>query len=421
MHIGPILRAMKHSKMRFGVIVAEIALTLAIGLNCGVMILKARSEMSQPSGFDDPQLVRVVSRPFDPAFKENGYVSQVRQDDRRVLEALDGVESASNTRFLPWQGGGSSQTLRLAGAKAGDIRTQIYPVDETTLKVLGTRLIAGSWFTHEQVESDIERLRAVLDSPRPQDANGRVLEPISQDIVISKRFAQDAFGSEAPLGRLLEDETGDTYRVVGVIDAFFNPYAWPEINERVVFYMGSSSTADLSIWLVRAAPGRADEVARAAVAAMEASNRGRNARASTIMDVKTEYHGMQLITVWLMSILIALLVFVTALGIAGLTSFSVAERTRQIGTRRALGARQRDILAYFLTETSLVTALGVTVGVALAYGLNMALLTFTGGSKIGLGSLTLAIAGIWSIGLAATFFPARRGAAVPPVVATQSV
>ena len=101
--------------------------------------------------------------------------------------------------------------------------------------------------------------------------------------------------------------------------------------------------------------------------------------------------------------------------------FSVAERTRQIGTRRAIGARRRDILAYFLTETSLVTVLGITIGIALAYGLNMLLMNLTGGSKIGLGELVFAVVGIWLIGLTATYFPARRGAAVPPVIATRSV
>ncbi|MFN7965035.1 MAG: FtsX-like permease family protein [Acidobacteriota bacterium] len=421
MDIGPILRAMKHSKFRFGVIVAEIALTLAIGLNCGVMILKARADMAQPSGFDDKQLLHVSSRPFEPAFAEKEYVTQVSHDDRRVIESVEGVEAASNTRFLPWQGGGSSQTLRVLGAKTGDIRTQIYPADESTLKVLGSRLIAGKWFSREEVEQDIERISRMMSASRPTNENGRVLEPLNQDIVISKRLAQDAFGVDAPLGKLLEDESGDTYRVVGVIDSFFNPYIWPEINERVVFYMGRSSNPEISLWLVRAAPGRTNELAATLTRALEASNKGRNVRVTTILEEKSQYHGMQIMTVWLMSILIMLLVFVTALGIAGLTSFSVAERTRQIGTRRALGARRLDILAYFLTETSLVTALGIAIGIVLAYGLNMLLMDLTGGSRIGLGELTCAVVGIWLIGLTATYFPARRGAALSPVIATRSV
>lgn len=421
MDIGPILRAMKHSKVRFGVIVAEIALTLAIGLNCGVMIVKARADMAQPSGFDDAQLLRVVSRPFDPAFAEKEYVKQVARDDQRVIESVAGVEAATNTRFLPWQGGGSSQTLRVLGAKSGDLRTQIYPADENTLKVLGSRLIAGKWFSREEVEQDIERIDRLVSANRPTNESGRVLEPLNQDIVISRRLAQDAFGVDVPLGKLFEDETGDTYRVVGVIDAFFNPYAWPEINERVVFYMGRSSNPEISLWLIRAAPGRTNELAATLTKTLEASNKGRNVKVTTILEEKAQYHGLQIITVWLMSILIMLLVFVTALGIAGLTSFSVAERTRQIGTRRALGARRRDILAYFLTETSLVTVLGITIGIALAYGLNMLLMNLTGGSKIGLGELVFAVVGIWLIGLTATYFPARRGAAVPPVIATRSV
>jgi|GEM_PF-2852764 len=63
-------------------------------------------------------------------------------------------------------------------------------------------------------------------------------------------------------------------------------------------------------------------------------------------------------------------VFGTALGIVGLTSFSVRQRTKQIGTRRALGARRIDIVRYFMTENWLITSIGVSLGAVLAVALN---------------------------------------------------
>ena len=125
----------------------------------------------------------------------------------------------------------------------------------------------------------------------------------------------------------------------------------------------------------------------------------------------------------ILSIVIFLLIFVTSLGIVGLTSFSVAERTRQIGTRRALGAQRKDILRYFLLENWIVTTMGLTLGILLAYGLNVALV-----SRVGASSSMPCRAGRRRRGVplarpvcSATYFPALRGARVAPAVATRNV
>ena len=113
MEFGPILRSMRRNKVRYGLIVAEVALTLAVVANCVNMIRDARRQMAIVSGFDDDNLIRVNSRPFAPAFKEDGYLDNSVRKDLAVLRALPGVKAASNTRFLPWQGGGSSMETRV--------------------------------------------------------------------------------------------------------------------------------------------------------------------------------------------------------------------------------------------------------------------------------------------------------------------
>src|SRR6185436_15033661 len=100
MEIGPILRAMGRNKVRFGLIVAEVALTLAIVTNCVAMIRDARVKMTKVSGFDDENLVRVNSVPFEAAFKEDGYLDNAVQSDLDVLRATPGVQEVSNTAFL---------------------------------------------------------------------------------------------------------------------------------------------------------------------------------------------------------------------------------------------------------------------------------------------------------------------------------
>src|SRR5262245_17311152 len=164
MDIGPVLRALVRNKTRFGLIALEIALTLAIVANCVTMIRDARREITHPSGFDDDNLLSVRSSPFAEAFREEGYLENSRREDLEALRALPGVRAVTNTRFLPWQGGGSSTELRAAGSKGEKLRTQIYNCDEATLDTLGLRVVEGRGFDREQVEDDSRRLKDVLDS-----------------------------------------------------------------------------------------------------------------------------------------------------------------------------------------------------------------------------------------------------------------
>ena len=146
MELGPIVRALRRNKTRFGLIALEIALTLAIVTNCVTMILEARTKMVRKSGFDDDNIVSVRSTPFDPAFKEDGYLDNALKDDLAKLRAMPGVVGVTNTNFLPWQGGGSSTELRPEGSKGERMRTQIYNADEGTLDALGIRIVEGRGF-----------------------------------------------------------------------------------------------------------------------------------------------------------------------------------------------------------------------------------------------------------------------------------
>src|SRR4029450_3018134 len=227
MELGPILRAMRRNKIRFGLIVMEVALTLAIVANCVAMIRDARAQMTHASGFDDANLVSVRSTPFEKAFKEEGYLDNALAQDLQSLRALPGVRNASNTRFLPWQGGGSSTEMRPAGSKGERRRTEIYNGDEATLDALGVPLSEGRNFTREEVERDTVRLRTLTASKREMGADGLPREKFLQDVLISRAFGRLAFGDAPLLGKMLEDSDGDLYRVVGVFNDLYNAYGLP--------------------------------------------------------------------------------------------------------------------------------------------------------------------------------------------------
>jgi putative ABC transport system permease protein len=421
MEIGPVLRALVRNKTRFGLISLEIALTLAIVANCVSMIRDARREITHPSGFDDENLLSVRSSPFAPAFREDGYLDNSLKEDLAALRTLPGVRAVSNTRFLPWQGGGSSTEMRPAGSKGEKLRTQIYNCDEAILDTLGIRIVEGQSLSRDQVETDSRRLRDLLASNREVGADGTPREKFLQDVMVSQAFARLAFGEGKALGQLLEDSDGDQYRIVGVFDRFYNPYGWPIHEYAVLYGSWNRSYEGGTPYLLRVEPGRIADVARAAEEKLRAVNPGRDINVRTIGEVKDKFFAGQQLVVRMMGAMALLLVLVTSLGIVGLTSFSVTERTRQIGTRRALGARKADIVRHFLLENWLVTTAGLGAGAALAYGLNMGLVSGIGAARLESGMLLAGMLLLWSAGLLATLFPALRAARISPAIATRNV
>jgi putative ABC transport system permease protein len=150
-------------------------------------------------------------------------------------------------------------------------------------------------------------------------------------------------------------------------------------------------------------------------------NDGRNVEVKTIDEFKTQYFTESRIVIGAMTAVIVLLVVVTGLGIVGVTSFSVTERRKQIGTRRALGATKPAILRYFLLENWIITNSGLLLGIALAYALNFVLVTKAGGDKLDWRFVAAGVLLLWLQGLVATLAPATRAAAVSPVIATRAV
>jgi putative ABC transport system permease protein len=413
---------MGRNKVRFGLIVAEVALTLAIVANCVALIRDAQARMAQPSGFDDENIVRVTSNPFERSFREDGYLDNVLREDLEVLRSTPGVRAVTNTNFLPWQGGGSSTEMRVAGSKGEMFRTQIYNADEATFDALGISVTEGRDFTREEAERDTLRLRALSSSQRELGADGLPREKFVQEVVISRAYGKLVFGEKEPLlGKQLEDSDGDLYRVVGLIDAFYNPYGWP-IHEYVVFYPSYRRGYEFGApYLVRAEPGQATAVARVLEDRLVKANNGRNVTVRTLLEVKDQYFGPQRMLSTTMSAVVVLLVLVTSLGIVGLTSFSVTERTRQIGTRRALGARRADVLRHFLAENWLLTTLGIVIGVGLAFVVNVGLVSGIEGARLRWPLVLLGVAILWAAGFLATLAPALRASRISPAIATRNV
>jgi putative ABC transport system permease protein len=135
---------------------------------------------------------------------------------------------------------------------------------------------------------------------------------------------------------------------------------------------------------------------------------------------QASYAGDSLMAVTL-SVVTGLVLVFSALGIFGLATFNVNTRTRQIGTRRAVGARRRDIVRYFMTENWLVTTLGVVVGCCLALAAGYWLSTEYNMPRLDLYFLVGGVLGLWVVGQFAAWQPSLKAAKVSPAMATRNV
>jgi putative ABC transport system permease protein len=403
MPFGPIFRAMTRNRARFVLIVAEVALTLAIVANCVGLIRQSKAELAKESGFDDANLLFVRSRPFAEAFREDKYLQDAIEADARTLRAMPGVRTATNTYFLPWQGGGSSTEVRRGDSRH---RTQIYSGDLKFFDTLGVRLQEGRNFTQEEYDT-----YSADDLP-----DGTILPA-----VISQKLADLVYPEGGALGQVLDDPDGKpAYRVVGIFGPFYNPYGWP-IGDYAVIYPSRTGSFNGTSFLVRAQPGQATALIPEIEKALLAANNGRNVEVQAIPEIRQGYDSRDRAVVFALNAVMLLLIFVTALGIVGITSFSVAERQRQIGTRRALGATQSDILRHFLLENWMITTIGAVLGLVLAYGLNFGLVNLVEGAKLDGWILAAGVGLLWATGLAAALGPALRAARIAPAIATRNV
>jgi putative ABC transport system permease protein len=123
---------------------------------------------------------------------------------------------------------------------------------------------------------------------------------------------------------------------------------------------------------------------------------------------------------WLMGGVCVALLLVTAMGIVGLASFWVQQRTRMIGTRRALGATEGQIRRYFQLENLLLTTTGVLIGTVGAVALSQLLMQSYEVPRLPWVYLPAGAVSLWLLGQVAVWVPARRAARLSPVAALRS-
>jgi putative ABC transport system permease protein len=402
MELGPIFRALMHNPTRFWLITVEVALTLAIVVNCVAIILEQRELLTRPSGLDEPNLVVVTTEPFAKDFAEDEFMEMVREEDLRRLRAIPGVRAAAAIDYLPLAGGGSITGLAAPDDEGDGHPAPYFVVGLGALDALGVELIAG----RDHLESD---LHPGNDEP--------------ENLIVTQALAERLYPDGDFLGKTVVDpDTREVFgHIVGVIREMHN--AWPRssIAGLAMLRPGPSDDERIMRYMVRTEPGAMEAVFNELEPTMLSANAGRIVTIRPIAEYKRRYFDDEIVLVKVLTLLAALLIGVTSLGIIGLTSFSVTQRTREIGTRRALGATRSAVLRYFVIEIWVISGIGLALGAVLTYALNFALAHFADAPRIGFPLIAVGIVFLWAIGLISALAPAFRATLVPPVVTTRTV
>jgi putative ABC transport system permease protein len=403
MELGPIIRSMRSNRVKVFLLVLEIAITMTIVLNCLNMIVEQRERVATPTGLDEQNIFALRANPWGRDFEDDEFTAQVIERDVATLRALPGVIDASSISPYPLQGGGSSFQVKPLGAPPSAlVRSPVYRADVHFIETLGLELVAGRPFT----EADV-----------PHDRGPQIMNMIvTQDLADALFPNGDALGKTVDTG---SEEYPDV--IVGILRHMHTPYGGGPMEDRISFYPGNPGLFGAMQYLVRTEPASFGRVLGQAEEAVLAINKERVLTVQTLLEIKGGGYLQNRFIAGILVVVMALLLLVATMGIFGMASFSVAQRTKQIGTRRALGGTRGDIVRYFLIEISVITVVGIALGLVGAYGLNILLVNSVEGKPLPAAFAGAGAVILWLVALLATALPARRAAAVPPAVATRTV
>jgi len=388
-------------RLRGALVVGEVALALVLLVGAGLMVKGFQGLLNVNESYSPETLLTMnLSLPEVQYGKPEARLNFHEQVLRR-LGAVPGVQAAALVTHVPYSDGGSVGTYNFSiegrpPAQRGEVRSAI--VETITPNYFNTLNIA------------------LRDGRLLSDTDGAESPQVA---VISESLAKRYFSGENPLGKHIKVGKPESDRpwmtVVGVVNDVH--YNWIDKEEVPTIYGPFRQAPPNYTTIVLRTSGdplKFVSAARAETAAVDPNLPLYNIKP---MDkVITESIVGIAYVATMMAVLGAIALVLASVGVFGVMSYSVSERTHEIGIRMSMGAQTGNVLALVLRSGMLLTVLGLAIGLPVAFLLAQALSSLLYGvqaadpvSFIGLPLLLLAVAGI------ACYLPARRAAHLDPL------
>jgi putative ABC transport system permease protein len=396
----------RSKRFRSALVVAEVALAVVLLVGAGLMIRSVRNLAALDPGFDPHSVLTLhvsIPRASLPPSASVSTAAPARPvvEGRALLDrirSVRGIRAASLGSDLPLDGNSSAVFYVAEGQAVMNAQTMprayVHRVSPDFFDALRIPLVSGRTFNDSEVT------------------------PSSTAVVVSERVArfwpgEDPILKRVKFGSLASDNAWLT--IVGVVGEVKyrglpeNPTADPDIylpfldrNQQVAIALRTSVPPASLVGSVRDAIRRADP-------SIPIYN------TATMTELISAQTAQSRFTTWLMGVFAAAAMLLSMLGIYGVMSYLVTQRTREVGIRLALGARRSEILGLIVGNGARLIALGVAIGVLLSVGLKQLIAAQLFGVTITDVSAGLAVGLLAAVSLAACYVPAVRATRLDPV------
>jgi predicted permease len=418
--VGNVLRdesrgssSLRIGRMTGALVIGELAVSCALLIAAGFMVQSIINSQTLDLGFNPQNLMTARVGLFETEYPTRDDRQQFFRELYTRLNEEGGVQSAALTTNLPSGGTGRSNFAVEGESYETDAD---YPVTNGTwistgfFETMGSSIIAGREFRSAETFWS-------------SDTEGQI-EPV---VIVNKSFADTYLPDTDPLGKRVRLGLGDSenpwMRVVGVVpDQYVGGGVGGIGNDQVppeqIYYpIGQADLRFMS--MVLRSEGAHDTLAsqaRQVVASIDPN-----------LPIYWVYPMSQVLSdnSWAISLFGSLFtifgaaaLFLAAVGLYGVMSFSVAQRRQEMGVRMALGAESRDILRIIFRRVGVQLASGLIPGIALAYAMSGPLrFVMFGVETTDVKVYATVVVTLVATGLLATFFPANRATRVDPVTA----
>lgn len=396
------------NRLRTGLVVVEVALSMVLLVGAGLMLRSFAELQAVDPGFETENIITfTVPVPF-ATYLLSADRAAFASDLRDRISELPGVASVGAIAPLPLA---RNDLYNVGPYGAAGVSDEEYRANRADFKVV----VSGFFET-----LDIEIVAGRAFERSDEQAESRRV------VIIDERVAANAFGDEDPIGRELMIDTFNeqtfaversSAQVVGVVRPIRTTSLAVEGRETIYApYIMAAFLPPTFVVRTQSDPGAIVASVREAVAAMDPGVPV--AEIATLESYVTDAMAQTRFMLWLIGTFAVVALVLASLGLYGVISYSVRQRTREIGVRVAFGAGDRDVIGLVLRQGLVVTGAGIAAGAAASLLATRVVESFL----VGVGARDpvtfVAIPLILlTVALVAGYVPARRAAAVDPVVA----
>jgi putative ABC transport system permease protein len=400
LHIKPIISSLLRSKSGPVLLLLQIILSVAIVANASFIIHERIELMQRDSGVAEEEVLAFNVYNFDPKIDN----ALQNKQDQLILRNLANVQAVTYTNMVPLSDSGWSDAYVDGPNKDTAKRLPnfaFYLGNEQMLDVLGLKLVEGRNFHASEILSHFTQPGALA--------------------IISKPLATAFWGDESPVGKTVYQ--GDaSVKIIGVVEKLQG--AWVDddnFENSVIQNVDFGGEGSNKTYMVRANASHIDALKETIVTALHKENPNRVIGGfKTVAEHRKDVYKQHELMATVLSMMVIFLLLITSLGLTGMVMFNIQRRTKQIGTRRALGAKKRDIVSYFMVENYLICLIGGVLGGLLAIQLGQQLMSIYSLPMLQWQYPALTLIGLFAVTSLAVIVPAKRAANISPATATRS-